>query len=176
MKIIKDLNAFSDNKLSKVVVTIITNPNFHALILFRVANFMYRTKLLIFIAKFLWYINRIVFNIDIDYRTSIGGGFVIKHGIGVVIGKNVVIGENCVVYQNVTLGGNSGKSRKNGSESFTQPKIGDNTTIFAGAKVVGPIIVGENCIIGVNAIITKDIEMMTVAYNKNELMYKEIAS
>ena len=108
MKIVKDLKAFSNNSKKQAIVTIITNPCFHAVFNYRVSNFFYKCHLSL-IAKWIWYFNRMWFHVDIDYRANLAGGFVIKHGLGLVIGKDVESRGSLVVYQGVTLGG-SGKT------------------------------------------------------------------
>lgn len=75
-------------------------------------------------------------------------------GIGVVIHRRAVIGKNCVIAQGVTIGGRSGH--------YEVPMIGDNCYIGAGAKVLGPIVVGDNVTIGANAVLLKDAPPNTV--------------
>lgn len=65
MRLAKDLSAFSNNSYKKMIVTILTNPCFHCVCLYRLSNFFYRIKLS-FVSKFLWYINRLLFHADID--------------------------------------------------------------------------------------------------------------
>ena len=77
------------------------------------------------------------------------------HPIGIVIAQNATLGRNCIIYQNVTIGAKSFKLAKNGKTHF--PTIGDNVTIYAGACIIGGIKVGNNVIIGANAVVTKDI-------------------
>jgi serine O-acetyltransferase len=77
----------------------------------------------------------------------------LKHPTGVVIGEGVVLGENVKVYQNVTLGG----ARTGDWKVKNYPTIGDGTTIFAGAVVIGRISIGRNCTIGANAVVTRDV-------------------
>lgn len=67
------------------------------------------------------------------------------HPIGIVIGEGVEIGKNCIIYQNVTIGQKNNK----------YPKIGNNVTIYAGAIVIGDIVIGDNCVIGANAVVNK---------------------
>jgi serine O-acetyltransferase len=75
------------------------------------------------------------------------------HPFGIVVGRGVILGEHVKIYQNVTLGGaRDGDLKKN---NF--PQIGDNTIIYAGAVIVGKVNVGKNCVIGANAVVTKDI-------------------
>ncbi len=75
------------------------------------------------------------------------------HGLnGIFISKNAVIGKNCVIFQQVTIGSNTSVGSRNGS-----PVIGDNVYIGAGAKIIGPVKIGDGCRIGANAIVTCDV-------------------
>lgn len=69
-------------------------------------------------------------------------------GIGVIVHKRAVIGKNCIIGTNVTIGGKSGH--------YQVPRIGDNVDISTGAKILGPITVGDGCVIGANAVVIKD--------------------
>lgn len=90
MRLYKDYKAFvGAGGLEKKLATIFLNPNFHSVCLFRLANLFYRMHLSI-ISKILWYINRMLFHVDIDYRADLAGGFVLVHGLGTVIGKTVI--------------------------------------------------------------------------------------
>lgn len=76
MRLYKDYKAFvGAGGLEKKLATIFLNPNFHSVCLFRLANLFYRMHLSI-ISKILWYINRMLFHVDIDYRADLAGGFV----------------------------------------------------------------------------------------------------
>lgn len=70
-------------------------------------------------------------------------------GIGVVIHARAVIGENCVLGQNITIGGKSGW--------YEVPIFGDNVHVSAGARILGPVRIGNNVIIGANAVVVKDV-------------------
>lgn len=83
----------------------------------------------------------------------------LKHPTGVVIGEGVVIGKRVKIFQHVTLGG----ARLGDWQNGNYPEIGDDTTIFAGAVVVGKIKIGKNCTIGANAVVTKDLPDNTTA-------------
>ena len=82
---------------------------------------------------------------------QIGKGLFIDHGMGVVIGETTVIGDNCLLYQGVTLGG-TGKDK-----GKRHPTLGDNVMVGAGAKVLGPINIGNNVKVAANAVVLKDI-------------------
>lgn len=89
--------------------------------------------------------------IDIHPAAKIAGGVFIDHGVGVVIGETVEIGTNVLIYQGVTLGGTGKDTGKR------HPTIEDNVMISAGAKVLGPIVVGHNSKIGAGSVVLKDV-------------------
>lgn len=144
-----------------MIKKLLTDPPYTSVFLYRVSNFFYRKKIP-FIPRLLTIINRIIFGIEIGYTAQIGKGFRICHGAGCVIGYKTIIGENVTVNQGVTIGGNFNKSRIYNKTYITQPVIGDNVHIAAGAKVLGPVIIGSNTIIGANSVITKDVPMNSV--------------
>lgn len=154
MKIFLDLEMYSDKNVKKALITVLTNPCFHSVCLYRVSNFFNNIHLSIF-AKIVWYINRILFNVDIDYRANLAGGFKLIHGLGTVIGKDVESKGRIVVYQGVTIGG-SGKYREYNGHIIDQPIIEDNVIIYTDAKVLGPVIIGPNNHINAGKIITED--------------------
>lgn len=94
---------------------------------------------------------RHVTGIEIHPGASIGKGFFIDHGNGVVIGETTIIGDNVTIYQGVTLGGTGKDTGKR------HPTIGNNVTIGAGAKVLGPFTVGDNSKIGASAVVLKEV-------------------
>ena len=122
----------------------------HALIHYRVANFLY-TRKLFFPARLLSQFSRFSTGIEIHPGAAIGRGFFIDHGMGVVIGETAVIGDNVLLYQGVTLGGTGLEKGKR------HPTLGNNIVIGAGAKVLGNITVGDNSYIGANAVVIKDV-------------------
>ena len=87
---------------------------------------------------------------ELYYSTDIGKGFNIQHGHGIVIGPRNKIGSNFIIHQGVTIG----QSKLNSPHQ--RVIIGNNVTIFAGAKVVGNITIGDDVIIGANAVLTQD--------------------
>jgi serine O-acetyltransferase len=87
--------------------------------------------------------------IEIHPGATIGSGFFIDHGMGVVIGETAEIGANVTLYHGVTLGGTSLSKGKR------HPTLGDNVVVGAGAKVLGAITVGENSRIGANAVVVR---------------------
>ncbi|MCR5231260.1 MAG: hypothetical protein K6B64_01265 [Acholeplasmatales bacterium] len=154
MKLFEDLYAFSDGKINKAIGVLITNPCFHSVLLYRLSSFFYKKKLKI-LAKIVWYINRIVFSVDIDYRAKLSGGLVLIHGIGTVIGKDVISKGRLYVYQGVTIGG-SGFSKVLDGNEIWQPIIEDGVRIYTNALVLGPIHIGKNETIKAGERVTRD--------------------
>lgn len=88
-------------------------------------------------------------NLFIPASAQIGEGTVFDYkGIGAIVHKRAVIGKNCIIGTNVTIGGKSGYCQV--------PRIGGNVDISTGAKIRGPITVGDGCVIGANAVVIKD--------------------
>ena len=83
-------------------------------------------------------------------------------GIAVVMHKNAVIGDNVAVGQGVTIGGTPGGKNKVRTSKISVPTIRDNVYISAGAKILGPIIIGEYSIIGANAVVLTDVPPYTI--------------
>lgn len=99
-----------------------------------------------------------VLGVDIHPAARLGGGLMLDHGTGVVIGETAVVGPNCSFLHGVTLGG-TGKDGK----SDRHPKVGPGVLIGAGASVLGNIVVGEGAKIGCGAVVVKPIPPYTTA-------------
>lgn len=97
------------------------------------------------------YLCRVVTAVEIHPGAKIGADFFIDHGSGVVIGETAEIGERVTLYQGVTLGGTGFQRGKR------HPTVGDNVTIGSGAKLLGPIGVGEGAKIGANTVVVEDV-------------------
>ena len=159
MRLWHDLKGFiNGDGIKKTIATVIFNPCFHSVVLFRVSNFFYRIKF-VPIAKVIWYINRVFFCVDIDYRADLAGGFVLVHGLGTVIGKNVISKGPLKLYQNVTLGGGNGKPGRMDEDGEVRgmPVFYPNCIVYTGAIVVGGIKIKENTTIKAGSIVTSDI-------------------
>ncbi|MBR1816644.1 MAG: serine O-acetyltransferase [Lachnospiraceae bacterium] len=89
--------------------------------------------------------------IEIHPGATIGEGFFIDHGTGVIIGETTIIGDNVTLYQGVTLGGTGKETGKR------HPTICDNVMISAGAKVIGSFTVGENSKIGAGSVVLSEV-------------------
>lgn len=90
----------------------------------------------------------------ISEKAMIGKGFHLPHPTGVVIGVAAHIGENVSLYQQVTIGG----GRIGDAQKGNQPILGDNVICFAGSKVLGKVIIGNDVVIGANSLVIKDCE------------------
>jgi serine O-acetyltransferase len=97
------------------------------------------------------YFTRAVTGVEIHPAAEIGKEFFIDHGSGVVIGETARIGDRVTLYQGVTLGGTGFQRGKR------HPTLGDNVTVGSGAKLLGPIAVGENAKIGANTVVVEDV-------------------
>ena len=125
-------------------------PCIHALISYRIAHFLYRHKMF-FLARFISQIARFSTGIEIHPGATIGKGLFIDHGMGVVIGETAEIGDDVLLYHGVTLGG-TGKDK-----GKRHPTVGNNVVIGTGAKVLGPINIGNNAKIGANSVVLRDV-------------------
>jgi serine O-acetyltransferase len=134
-------------------------PGVHAIILYRVANFLHRIHIPI-LPRFISNITRIITGIEIHPEAIIGKNLFIDHGTGVVIGQTAVIGDNVTIYHGVTLGGRSIQKGKR------HPTIGNNVIIANGAKILGNIKIGDNSKIGANAIIIKNLAANTTVISE----------
>jgi serine O-acetyltransferase len=127
-----------------------TYPGVHALILHRLAHFLWSIKLKL-IARIFSHLARILTGIEIHPGAKIGRRFFIDHGMGVVIGETAIIGDDCTLYHGVTLGGTTWKKGKR------HPTLKNNVVIGAGAKVLGPITLGNNSMVGSIAFVFSNI-------------------
>ncbi len=127
-----------------------TYPGVHALLLHRVSHWLWHRGLK-WLARMNAHIARWLTGIEIHPGATIGRRVFIDHGMGVVIGETAVIGDDCTLYHGVTLGGTTWKKGKR------HPTLGRGVVIGAGAKVLGPIMIGDDAKIGSNAVVVKDV-------------------
>lgn len=168
MRVVEDIKQYSKGSLMRGISTILLNPNFHCVMLYRIAHQVGKFRYLQPLAKLLMYFNRIIYAVDIDYRANLAGGFMLIHGIGTVIGLDVKTQGPVKVYQGVTLGGNN-KTRDINGRYFTQPWLMENAIIYANATIVGPIIIGERSVIGANSLIMSDVPNDKKVFLKTEI-------
>ena len=125
-------------------------PGLHALYVHKLASWFWRHGLRWF-GRFTSHVGRMLTGIEIHPGAQIGRRVFIDHGMGVVIGETAEVGDDVTLYHGVTLGGTSwGKGKRH-------PTLGKGVVIGAGAKVLGPIVVGDGAKIGSNAVVVKDV-------------------
>ena len=116
---------------------------------YRLSNFLYRMKIPV-LPKLIYYFQYLAFNCAIPAETKIGKNTRFGYGgIAVVIHKRAVIGKNCKIGTSITIGGTSKK--------YEVPIIGDNVQISTGSKILGPVRIGNNVIIGANSVVLIDV-------------------
>ncbi len=125
-------------------------PGFHAIVLHRLAHRLHE-KGLFWLPHFISWFSRFLTGVEIHPGARIGKGFFIDHGMGVVIGETTRIGTNVTLYQGAVLGG-IGRNR-----GKRHPDIADRVMIGAGAKVLGPVEVGEGSKVGAGAVLLQSI-------------------
>lgn len=127
-----------------------TYPGVHALLMHRFSHWLWKHNLF-WLGRFFSHLGRLLTGIEIHPGATVGRRVFIDHGMGVVIGETAVIGNDCTLYHGVTLGGTSWNKGKR------HPTLEAGVVIGAGAKVLGPITIGEGAKIGSNAVVVKDV-------------------
>jgi serine O-acetyltransferase len=151
-KIKKDFQAAlsMDPAATSKLEVILTYAGFHALLFYRVAHWLWKRRIP-FIPRALSQFARFITGVEIHPGAMIGSGMFIDHGMGVVIGETTEIGDNVTLFQGVTLGG-TGKQR-----GKRHPTLGSHVVVGTGAKVLGPIKIGDYVKIGANAVVLQDV-------------------
>jgi serine O-acetyltransferase len=125
-------------------------PGLHALLFHRVTHRLWAWRLR-WLARWLAHFGRWFTGIEIHPGATIGRRFFIDHGMGVVIGETAQIGDDVTLYHGVTLGGTTWNRGKR------HPTLGNGVVVGAGAKLLGPIVVGDYAKVGSNAVVVKDV-------------------
>jgi serine O-acetyltransferase len=139
-----------------------------AIFFHRIAYFLHIFKTP-FLPRLISQVSRFLTGIEIHPGAKIGSGFFIDHGSGVVIGETTEIGDNVFLYHQVTLG-----ARGVEFNNKRHPTIEDNVVIGTDAKILGPITVGQNSIIGTGALILKDIPANSKVKTINKTVIEKI--
>lgn len=132
-------------------------PGVHAVWSHRIAHRMWREPGLRLAARLLSQLTRFATGVEIHPAAQIGRRLFIDHGMGVVVGETAMVGDDVVLFHGSTLGGTSMKHGKR------HPTLGDNVVVGAGAKVLGPVWIGDGARIGANAVVVKDVPAGAVA-------------
>ncbi len=139
-----------DPAARSTIEVVLLYPGLHALWLHRLAHWLW-VRGWYFLGRAVSQTARFLTGIEIHPGATIGAGFFIDHGMGVVVGETAEIGNNVTLYHGVTLGGVSWRKEKR------HPTIGDHVVIGAGAKVLGPIVIGAHSRVGANSVVVKDV-------------------
>jgi serine O-acetyltransferase len=126
-------------------------PGVHALWIHRLTHRMWREPLLRLPARLISQFARFLTGIEIHPGAVLGERLFIDHGMGVVIGETTLVGDDVLLFHGVTLGGRSMVKGKR------HPTVGNRVTVGAGAKVLGPITVGDDARIGANSVVVHDV-------------------
>lgn len=151
-RIKEDINSvFDRDPAARNFFEVLTNyPGLHAIWWHRIAHKCWQHNFK-WLARFISTIARWLTGVEIHPGAQLGRRFFIDHGMGVVIGETAVVGDDCTLYHSVTLGGTSWNAGKR------HPTLANGVVIGAGAKVLGPLHIGENARIGSNAVVVKDV-------------------
>ncbi len=125
-------------------------PGLHAIWLYRLAHRLHGLGL-VFVARALSQLGRLLTGVEIHPGAKIGRRFFIDHGMGIIIGETAVIGDDCLLFQGVTLGGTGNQSGKR------HPTLGDRVVVGAGAKVLGGIDIGSDTRVGANSVVLHNV-------------------
>ena len=158
MSIIDDIKVVFDRDpaAKNIVEVIFMYPGLHAILLHRVAHFLYTLRIPI-IPRMISAFSRFLTGIDMHPGAKIGKRFFIDHGMGVVVGETTIIGDNVLLYQGVTLGGTGKEKGKR------HPTLGNDIVVGSGAKVLGNITIGDNVKIGAGSVVVKSVPANSTA-------------
>ena len=172
--ILQDLQAVIDRDPAtrSKLEAVICSSGFHAILIHRLSHYLWKHKLHL-IARIISQISRFFTGIEIHPGAQIGYGFMIDHGMGVVIGETTKIGNNVTLYHDVTLGGRKLYDKNGKKLAKRHPDIGNGVTIGSGAQILGPIKIGDNVKVGSNAIVIEDIPANCTVVNTPAYIIKK---
>ncbi len=148
----QDIEAVRDRDPAarSILEIVLAYPGLHALWMHRAAHWLWEKKVPV-VPRLISHLNRFLTGIEIHPGAKFGKGVFIDHGMGVVIGETSEIGDYVTLYQGVTLGGTGKEKGKR------HPTVGRNVVIAAGAKVLGPITIGDDSKVGAGAVVIRDV-------------------
>lgn len=152
MRLKETLQAYQYNDpaaRSKLEIFLLYN-GLHATIYYWISHWLYQHKCF-FLARWVSQHAKRTTGVEIHPAATIGRRLVIDHGTGIVIGATTEIGDDCLLYQGVTLGGTGIAAGKR------HPTLGNNVMVGSGAKVLGPIYIGDNARVAANAVVLRDV-------------------
>ena len=151
-QIARDLHAVfeRDPAATSRLEVFLTYSGFHALLAHRISHWLWNCRIPL-LPRVISQLARWLTGVEIHPGATIGAGFFIDHGMGVVIGETTEIGDYVTLFQGVTLGG-TGKER-----GKRHPTLGNHVVVGAGAKVLGGIRIGDNVKVGANAVVLRSV-------------------
>jgi serine O-acetyltransferase len=159
-RIVDDLDAAlaRDPAASSRLDLALNSPGLHAIWVHRLAHRLWlRGGAAKLVARVLMTVARSLTGVEIHPGATIGRRFFIDHGMGVVIGETAEVGDDVMLYHGVTLGGRSLQKVKR------HPTVGSRVTVGAGARILGPVHIGDDVQIGANSVVVKDVPAGAVA-------------
>ena len=157
-RIREDIKAFYDKDpaAKSTLEIILAYPGFHAVVLHRLAHRLYLRDVPV-LPRLVSHFGRFITGIEIHPGARLGRRLTIDHGMGIVIGETAEVGDDVLLYQGVTLGNARFQRGKR------HPTVGNNVVIGAGAKVLGPITVGDGARVAAGAVVINDVPPHTTA-------------
>ncbi|MCA1669823.1 MAG: serine O-acetyltransferase [Thermomicrobia bacterium] len=157
-RIREDIRAFYDKDpaAKSTLEIILAYPGFHAVVLHRLAHHLALRRVPV-LPRLVSHFSRWITGIEIHPDARLGRRLTIDHGMGIVIGATAEIGDDVLLYQGVTLGNARFQRGKR------HPTVGNNVVVGAGAKVLGPITVGDGARIAAGAVVVNDVPPHTTA-------------
>ena len=138
----------------------LVTPAVWAVRLYRIAHGLYRWGIPV-LPEVIGCAARVITGVEIHHKAQIGRPFKLYHGSGTVIGETAIVGDGCVLFHGVTLGLAGVDDWRPGER--LHPKLGDRVRVYAGAKLIGPITVGDGATIGANAVVLTNVPAGTIA-------------
>jgi serine O-acetyltransferase len=148
----KDIKAAFDHDPAAVstLEILLAYPGFHARQNHRLAHTLFKWHVPV-LPRLISHCSRFCTGIEIHPGATIGEGFFVDHGMGVVIGETSVIGDNVTLYQGVTLGGTSQQHVKR------HPTLGNNVVVGVGAQIIGDITIGDDAKVGAGSVVIESV-------------------
>ena len=136
---------------------VLVYPGFHAVFFYRIGNWLWLRKMRL-LGRVVAHIGRMLTGIEIHPGATIGRGFFIDHGTGVVIGETAEIGNNVTLYHDVTLGGIAPSVDSDAQRNQKRhPTLEDDVIVGSGAQILGPLTVGKGARVGANSVVLQDV-------------------
>ena len=143
-----------DPAAKSVLEVILCYPGLHAIVFHRMAHALHKRGLVL-LPRVISQIARLLTGVEIHPGAKIGERVFIDHGMGIVIGETAEVGDNVTMYQGVTLGGTGKEKGKR------HPTVGNGVVIGTGARVLGPIVVGDYAKIGAGSVVLNNVPTHT---------------